>query len=246
MMFTFRLPNGDLTDIGKYIKETFTEESLFSIPSESESPCDIISAEEAIHSFRTEYWYKQRPVIIRNYQHSIITAESLEEILKHAREEIVGCKLSDSIEFEGVEDVALWRDDDALDDVPDIVKQKLASLSLVVVRAAHEQLKIKDVLSLLARKRATKTSVTAYVEYHRLRPDVDRRILEGLLQMPVENILEPFLEELFIRNGSLKGQPYLWFGDGTTKGMRPLTLRQYTCASGGQQDFFFVPPSQLS
>ena len=30
-----------------------------------------------------------------------------------------------------------YGDDDALDDVPDIVKQKLPSLSLVVVRAAQ-------------------------------------------------------------------------------------------------------------
>lgn len=250
MVFSFRTLEGNLTDIGDYIKRTFKEEALFSLlPLESSSQCDVITAEEAMIRFRTDYWYKQKPVVIQDYRKPAMCKESLKHILEEASEDVVGCKLSDTSEFEGVEEMALWTDEGSVDDIPDIVKEKLASLDLVVVRAAHEQLKIEEVLSLLAEKRTTGSLITAYVEYHRLRPDrdTDRRILEGLLGVPATNLLATFLEELFARDGDMKGHPYLWLGDGTTKGMRHFDPYDNILAQvAGSKTFTLSPPASFS
>lgn len=254
---SFRNSKGDLTDVGRYINDEFKANNLYTISAlEPNMMCDIISKEEAVQLFRKDYWYKQRPVVIKDYQSDgPISAESLERVLRSVGKEIVGCKLSDSADFEGVESREEWREDDDDDDIPDVVRQKLAAVDTVVVRAAHKQLSLEEVLSLLAEKKTSGSSMTAYVEYHRLRTSdsaAHRRLLEELLRPETssstgETMLEGFIEELFARDGVLNGHPYLWLGDGSTLGKRHFDpYDNLLFQQAGSKTFTLSPPSSFS
>ena len=255
---SFRNWKGDLTDVGRYIKDEFKANNLYTISAlePNSMMCDIISKEEAVERFRKDYWYKQRPVVIKDYQSDgPISAESLERVLRSVGKEIVGCKLSDSADFEGVESREQWREEGDDDDIPDVVRQKLAAVNTVVVRAAHKQLSLEEVLSLLAEKKTSGSSMTAYVEYHRLRTSdsaAHRRLLEELLRPETspstgETMLEGFIEELFARDGVLNGHPYLWLGDGSTLGKRHFDpYDNLLFQQAGSKTFTLSPPSSFS
>lgn len=256
MVHAFREAGGNLTSTGNYVRDELNPRNLFTINSLNPAVCEVISKEEAVRRFRKDYWFKQRPVVIRDLS-SAPSAEKLGHVLRGVGQEVVGCKLSDSADFEGVESLSHWlrEGEHASDDLPEMVAQKLAALDSVVVRAAHEQLKVEEVLTLLAEKKATGSSMTAYVEYHRIRTSdsANKRLLIELLRpesSPTtgETMLEGFIEELFVReDGELKGHPYLWLGDGSTLGKRHFDpYDNLLFQTAGSKTFTLSPPASFS
>jgi hypothetical protein len=283
----WRLRSGELSELGKCVKQTLNPDALFSFPAAdgvgadvgTDNPpssrvfeCDSMSVEEAARSFKRDYWMRQKPVVIRNYQRKPVDSASLGKALLEAIDNEVGVKLSDSHEFEGVEPLSHWLPEsggsgshyppnggiggysdppggsDGTNGVPDVVLKQLASVDHVVVRAAHAQMTLREVLTYLQRQQRERgrrshdasnaSDATVYVEYQRIKSQ--KQLLLSLLQGRDGNGNgdgdsggddhdddddhdrdDEDVLPTWIREllpASVVGEPHLWLGDGTTLG----------------------------
>lgn len=118
---------------------------------ESNSNCDVVDIRD-IHSanFITNHWLAQKPLVIKNFFYINTSAShDILSLLKKYESEVVGVKLSPSHEYEGVDLVSNWGMHSS-QRVPDEVMSQLQSPNLVVVRPAHVEMRLKDILDLIA------------------------------------------------------------------------------------------------
>lgn len=131
--------------------------------------CDSVSAVDlTANTFLKEYFIPQRPVVIRE-AFLAPSLSSILEVLHLHRDVVVGAKLSPDDSFEGVEGLAAWQDSSS-QHVPQYVLDQLQSPDKVVVRNAHKELTIGEVLRLIKVRRRMKeeynaTAANVYVEY---------------------------------------------------------------------------------
>lgn len=113
---------------------------------EASQHCDEIDMSVfTIRQFIFDYWIPQKPVILKNF---VATNYEIVDLLSNYGHMKVGVKLSPSIEYEGIDKLSNW-EKKSTQFVPNDVLRKLQSPELVVVRAAHMDMKIYDVLHLL-------------------------------------------------------------------------------------------------
>ncbi len=198
------------------------EESLFTIQHNTDQesiPCARVHADELLRNpnlFIEEYWMRHKPVIIEGYLKP--TSRPLGDILSHHGGKVMGTKLSDSSDFEGVEAVyPQWsKQAEEMADIPKEVLSKLTRPDLTVVRAAHEELRVEEIIPLL--QRANGTTFTAYVEYQSLSryPDLMVDLLGDRVTGGASSaeLYMPY----WLRGNAIGAEAHLWFGDGTTIG----------------------------
>lgn len=233
-----RALDGSLSTFGHVIEQNMHHSKLYA-PS-TETRCEKVSSHEMEKRFKTEYWVKQRPVIITDYFQPPGSADLLKN-LHEAADEIVGVKLSDSEDFEGVEPLSMWAHTAKGDvyDIPKAVREQLLSEELVVVRAAHKQISLGETLDLLL-NRENGSSTRAYVEYHRLRES-------GAVMRSLAPPLPPWLQELLPVEEKGRGEPYLWLGDGRTVGKVHFDPYDNVMAVlEGAKSFRLIPTGRLS
>ncbi len=223
--------DGDKSVLGKAVDAAEASMHIFNKENIA-NECATVDAVDLLMDkdlFLSEYWLKQRPVIIENYLTSQVSVDS---ILKKHGDIKVGVKFSDSSDFEGIESVnEHWKTQSHEQIIPENVLSNIESPDICVVRAAHEQLSLNDVFPLLYRANITsgqtmESGTTAYVEYQSLSPYPE--LLNDLLSNHVHNHatddnddgdakehhhLPSWIKKL------VKGcETHMWLGDGTTVG----------------------------
>ena len=247
--FCFRTKDGELSSLGKSVYAA--EESMTSYSANLQnSDCDVVDAASFMADselFLSEYWLKQRPVIITNY---LTSSVPINDIVQDHEDFIVGVKLSDSSNFEGIEVVAdQWKEQAIEQPIPEIILHKIESPDICVVRAAHEQMKLSEAIPLLARNISgisgadANTGSTAYVEYQSLnqRPELLADVFSGRIHDNSNS--EVYHMADWLKTLVLGTEAHLWVGDGTTVGKlhfdRPDNiLVQLT----GSKTFEMLPP----
>ncbi|CAM9422558.1 unnamed protein product [Ectocarpus fasciculatus] len=179
----------------------------------SHQECSRVSAEDLNAShFLKEYMIPQRPVVITE-AFSAPPLEQIYNILQAHRHTRVGAKLSPNEDFEGIEELSAWQGGEA-QRVPPHVLSRLQSPDLLVVRNAHKELTVQEVLAMLAargrNKEYNQSATNVYVEY-------------------LDMLHDPQLHQLYTDNSDLiiqshagaeagEVKPMLWLGDGRTVG----------------------------
>lgn len=248
----FRGPDGSLTEAGLLLSHASA--NLYEVPAAphagagnaavaSVTLCDRVPFSELTEArFFEQYLLRQRPVVVTGFPARALEQDGEEEeeeeeegtsspVLKALRPFLslrVGTKLSPSVAFEGVEPLHLWGMADEQRVPPDVLAQ-LQSPDLVVVRAAHRDLPLEQVLELIARQHRLSAAVNAstrhssraslqqhpplqqelnaYVEY------LDLTGLPGLLDALIGPALPSWIGDV-----ALEGKAHLWLGDGRTIG----------------------------
>lgn len=170
--------SGDHTNVGKNVD--YITDNLFKVHGRSRiaEKCARIDFYDLNAShFAREYWFKQRPLVIENFP-TRVTPQSLHSdrssimnILQSFYHAKVGVKLSPSREFEGIDSLLHWGMSSS-QFVPPTVLNQMQSPDLVVVRAAHEEMKLKDVLDIISatsvHNRLHKVSIIVDVDLHKI------------------------------------------------------------------------------
>jgi peptidyl-lysine (3S)-dioxygenase / protease len=214
---TYKTETGADSALGSAVRKA--ESMLYELPDKHEIECASVDAQTLLHNpdlFMEKYWLKQQPVVIKGYLSESVPVGDI--LAKHA-DKMVGVKLSDSGDFEGVEPVdPYWKEQAAAQTIPDLVIQKLESPHLVVVRAAHEQLSLGEVVPLLLHSSNDSTSTfTAYVEYQSLSayPELMQDLLHNRILGGAESSTMYMPSWL---HAAKETEAHIWFGDGRTVG----------------------------
>ena len=171
------------------------------VPSEAiDKKCRRINlANFSLAEFVNDFWLRQQPVIFENFTNIADENMDIVDRFSPLYEKEVGVKLSPSIDFEGVDNVSHW-EMAATQKIPDLVLDQLQDPETVVVRAAHKQMKLKDVLSII---NANHFNFNAYIEY--FQTNNLPGIFDILFGDSSSEVIPKELANLF-----LGGKSYLW------------------------------------
>ena len=119
--------------------------------------CSRINASEMTEElFLRSFWTPQRPVVVSKLFNPLPLDDLLSLLYDHGND-LVGTKLSPDENFEGIDLVSNW--EGGVDQfIPQVVLDQLESPDLVVVRNAHEEFRIRDVLSLIREKETNRVN----------------------------------------------------------------------------------------
>jgi hypothetical protein len=239
--------HGNMDPFGEYIHTLHN--NLFTIPDQSSTiprsyvQCETIDYHDMMvtntstNTFIQDYWLRQRPVIINNFPSAMQDRDaSIQTLLRRYGSEQVGVKLSPSAEFEGIDNASNWGDFDT-QGVPPVVLEQLVRPDLTVVRAAHMQMAIDDVLEVLREtssegyrhqhvhhdtRQDTKTSVEMYPHmnsYDALNAYVEYLPLKGRLERLHDEVTSAHKMPTWWNDAFLDAKAHMWIGDGNTIGM---------------------------
>ena len=201
---SFRFSNGSHNEVGKLLSET----ELFQTNSLESDTCRHIDYNELMTNpnvFIEEYWLPQRPVVIENYPVNI-SISSISHLLPFLNSR-VGCKLSPSNDYEGIDNLLNWGMS-SMQYVPRKVLDQMQSPDLVVVRAAHVEMDLEDALDLISNTNVGweesnynySNDVKTYIEYQSTNSFPG--LLDGLLP---KEVLPSGLHKVL-----KDGKAYLW------------------------------------
>lgn len=161
----FRDINGEANPPGKLLARNF----LFDISVDNQS-CPWVEYRDVARLFASEFWLPQRPVVIRNYPIADITTPmetqngststvvnrnaATWKLLQSFGQKKVGVKLSPNNDFEGIDSLLNWKMA-ATQKVPRNILDQMQSPDLVVVRAAHYDMPLAEVMALIGANRSS-------------------------------------------------------------------------------------------
>lgn len=247
---SYRLINGELSSLGFHVNNL--EKNQFKLSSDdnndiSNSKCDRINLNELNSNtslFYYEYWLKQKPLIIENI--NLVSSEDILDVLSKYLSTTVGVKLSPSVEYEGVEPLTQWKmSKDQY--IPLEVLEQLESPEMVVVRAAHKEMTLGEVLQIISissnKNNNSNNSnilteddvVNAYIEYLDLKPYPE--LFDDLIS---GDVIPTWLDNLV-----LESRPYMWLGDGRTVGKLHFDpFDNLLIQIEGKKTFYVMDPTQ--
>jgi jumonji domain-containing protein 7 len=228
-----RVEDGSETPLGIAIREAVSKQRVNLLHEKlsvkkhgtTSSECLRVSSRTLAHrpdAFLKDIWLRQRPYVITDYFTGIA---NISAVLERHYEKRVGVKLSDSSDFEGVEPLSSWGDaQQSSSRIPDVVLEQLVAPEKVVVRAAHEEMSLKEALSLMIKSSILRNASVpapadsnAYIEYQSLAAykDLMADLLEGWVYSGQRNA--SYLPS-WLATRALSPEAHLWLGDGTTVG----------------------------
>ena len=239
--------------------------NLFDIS--SDQTCDVVDAENfSLDDFNSNYWFSQKPVVIKNFQSLPVSVRDLFSAFLHSNEFeefewnnddlSVSVKLNPIIEFEGVDSVLNW-EMASTQYIPPKVLNQLISPDLVVVRAVHQEMTLSEALRLMSANRLNNSklhptpevpSVFAYVEYLNAKSEDLLKIVQAAT-MSVRPHLTPLIGKPTAVDDNrtlhfLNSEPYIWLSNGHTVGkLHYDPFDNVLVQVQGVKSFLLIPPS---
>jgi jumonji domain-containing protein 7 len=227
--------DGSLSALGTYIDNL--ADNMFRVPHTESNrikrECSRIRYSDwrSNMSLFADFLLRQEPVIIEGVP--VIHPSALAETLRPLHEHRVSVKLSPDREFEGIDSLVNWGMAGS-QYVPREILDQMQSPDLVVVRAAHTDMRLKDLFKLFTASSITPDSdkdpvgsvINAYVEYLPIRNDLSnplRQLLDKLLPQQADQTVFPTSKLSFVLPAYLdsilqRGKAHIWLGDGRAIG----------------------------
>ena len=196
---TFLTTRGDYSTAGLF--EQYILGNLFE-PTADLSQCERIKLPSK-REFFMNYIIKSKPVIIEDGIKSwpALSKWTKEFLNEEFGDDVVHVKLTPDGEFEGVENVSIWKDHEFFV-IPNKVKNQLQFSNLVVVRPATQELKFSEFLNIIS----SPSNYSAYLEYSSI-PEYMPQLEQDLYELPmVTGILTRRHLNIWLSDGNTLGK----------------------------------------